>query len=366
MYIGILTYHRSHNYGALLQAYALKRFLNKQGYNNVGFVDYFPDYHTQMYANERKTLYRLSLKQKIKYPLYLIRVYYPLYKLKEKRRNSFIEFIEKYLIETAVGITDKCYDVVIYGSDQIWRKQKQKTCPGFNEVYFGNDIIKAKRRIVFSASMGIIDLDDSDKEFLSKSFRNFASISVREKELYETIKSFSDYPIRLTLDPVFLLTKEDWEHIIPVRLIEENYILFYNLQENDKAIEIVKYISSKLGYKIIEVIGVIRRPKYPSHIKLFEGPERFLSLLKYADFIVTSSFHGVALSIIFEKQFYACLSANIQRVASLLSIFDIENRLIKSVANVNLENSINYSHLTVLVNDEKKRSIEYLCNSINN
>ena len=361
MKIGILTYHRSHNYGALLQAYALKHFLMKQGYNDVEFVDYFPDYHRDMYANiERKKFKNLPLLKKIKYPLYLAFRYYPLYFTKERRRKNFNKFIEKYIIEKEVGLKDTDYDLVIYGSDQIWRKQKQKTCPGFNEIYFGDPIIKAKKRIAFSASMGIIDLEPEDKVFLSKSFKSFASISVREKDLFEVIKSFSDYPVINTLDPVFLLTKDDWDNIIPGRIIKEKYVFFYNLQENKEAREIAVYISSRLGYKLIEFVGVIRKIYYPAGIKAFEGPENFLSLLKYSDFVVTSSFHGVAFSIIFEKQFYACLPWNNQRVISLLNLFQVQDRFIKDVKDVNLTRFMDYKIITPIVKYEKEKTIEYL------
>jgi len=219
---------------------------------------------------------------------------------------------------------------------------------------------------VFSASMGIIDLDPDDREFLCRSFRNFSAISVREKDLFDVIRSFSDYPVEHTLDPVFLLTKEEWDKIIPGRIIKDKYILFYNLQGNKEAREIAEYFSSNLGYKIIELISVVRRAYSPANVRAFDGPENFLSLLKYAEYVITSSFHGVAFSIIFEKRFYACLSSNIHRVTSLLSLFGLENRLVKNYKEINLTDSINFKQISTLVNDEIRKSVDYLNNSISN
>ena len=48
MKIGILTYHRSHNYGALLQAVALRKVVEQLGHKAY-YIDYFPDYHREMH-----------------------------------------------------------------------------------------------------------------------------------------------------------------------------------------------------------------------------------------------------------------------------------------------------------------------------
>ncbi|MDO9546667.1 MAG: polysaccharide pyruvyl transferase family protein [Pelolinea sp.] len=68
-----------------------------------------------------------------------------------------------------------------------------------------------------------------------------------------------------------------------------------------------------------------------------DGPTEFLSLIEHAEFIVSSSFHGVAFLIIFKKQFYACLPTNHQRIASLLKILGIEDRLIRGAKDIRME-----------------------------
>lgn len=365
MKIGILTYHRSHNYGALLQAFALKTFLKKIGYYDVQFVDYYPDYHWDMYANIKRVSFKsLSFERKIKYPWYLIRYFLPLFILKEKRRQNFIKFIRKHIVKNVTGITNKNYDVVIYGSDQIWRKQRQKNCPSFNEVYFGNESINAKKRIAFSASMGIIDLNADDITFLKSHLCNFNSISVRETDLLEKIKSFSDYPIIQTLDPVFLLEKEDWINMISKRIIKSKYILFYNLQGNQEAKKIAQYISECTEYQIVELIGGIFGTHFARNVRPIDGPNQFLTWIRHAEYIVTSSFHGVALSIIFEKQFYSCIPNNAKRVSSLLDLFSLSDRLINSIEEVDLTNSINYHKIKPELNREREKSILFLQNSI--
>lgn len=363
MNVGILTYHQSHNYGALLQAYSLKNYLIKQGYE-VRFVDYFPDYHIQMYENvKRKPFKNLPLKQKLKYPLYYLVRFYPLYWLKKKRRKSFISFINEYILDKSNAPND--YDVVIYGSDQIWRKQKRSDCLGFNDVYFGSNFVQASKKIAFSASMGVVDLSEEDKSYLSESFKRFSAISVREKELFLEIKQFSEFPIEITLDPVFLLEEKEWNNLF-CEIEDQNYVLVYNLLEDKTVDYISQKVSEKFQCKKIEIRGSVTQSKYPSNFKVCAGPKEFLSLIKSARFVVTSSFHGVAFSLLFRKQFYTYLPVNSARVTDLLSTVGCIDRFIDRVEDVDIGKTIDYSKVFGLLRIEIDRSKQFLIKHLQN
>ncbi|TCO06903.1 polysaccharide pyruvyl transferase family protein [Natronoflexus pectinivorans] len=365
MKIGILTYHRSHNYGALLQAYALKTFLNNTGFKEVEFVDYFPEYHRKMYANEKAIPFKnYNLKGKIAYPLYYFKDFLTLYILKEIRRYNFNRFIKKHLIKNTSKYEEKEYDVVIYGSDQIWRKQKKESCPGFNDVYFGNESVKAKHRIAFSASMGIIDLSGSDKNYLVQSMNKFDYISVREKDLQTLLEELTNKDIKHTLDPVFLLPKKRWQDLITKRPISNNYILLYNLQNNQECNDIAQFIHNKTGFEIIEIIGTINKKNYPKNIKALAGPQEFINWIWHSQYVVTSSFHGVALSILFKKQFYTYLKSNSERVTSLLNSIELMDRYITDSGTIDLSESIKYNDNIMLLEKDIVYSERYIIDSI--
>jgi len=157
MNIGILTYHRAHNYGALLQAFALKTWMQTQGHY-VEMIDYWPAYHRAVYQILPHFKTR-SFKGKIKDIVFL---FLGLNKIL-KRRNSYEKFIQNYLQLPAKPIYTKkdelksiSCDFAIYGSDQIWRKQNLPLYKGFNEVYFGAYI--NTKKISYAASMGEISL----------------------------------------------------------------------------------------------------------------------------------------------------------------------------------------------------------------
>lgn len=358
MDIGILTYHRAHNYGAVLQAYGLKRYLEKSGYN-VNLVDYFPYYHQQMYeifpyGYFRRWGYKQKIRFCLEFPLLL--------RNKLKKRKLFNDFIDYYLKPDRTYIS-KCYDVLVYGSDQIWRYQSNPLYKGYNEVYFGSSHISARKRIAYSASMGKMDEFDDNHKFFNENLKNFDYISVREKDLISKIDSFYIGEVAETLDPVFLLSGDEWKSLAGENIICDKYILLYNLLNDSKLVTIARELSLEKGIKVVEITGSVKR-KYKKDTKMWEikmvnGPKEFLSLVMNAEDIITSSFHGVVFSILFQKSFFTFLPTNSTRVLSLLENLKLENRFIAQY-NSNDITEIDYSNVNLLLFSLIDRSKEYL------
>ena len=319
MKIGILTYHRSHNYGALLQAYALRKILSNYGHE-VTFVDYWPTYHQQRYA-----LFSLSILKYLNWKKKLLHIigYVRYYNSRKKRYIAFENFITEY-IYPYTSSTDETYDILIYGSDQIWRKQRE--IGNYNPAYFGK-IFKASRHISFAASMGELPYTEKDKLYVKKMLSNLDVISVRERELKEFVFNLG-YQCRQDLDPTLLLNKDEWINSLHiVSRLKEKYILFYNLSPNTFDLQKVKDFASamKLEVKIL-YSGAFKHPT-PERLTT-AGPADFLDLLYGADYILTSSFHGLAFALIFNKPFYASFSENSGRAASLLEALNLSDRML--------------------------------------
>lgn len=183
MKIGILTYHRSHNYGALLQAIALRHVLTGLGHDAY-FIDYWPEYHADMYKLFSSIeFHSYSLFGKIKY---IVKTAI-LSRNKIKRIKSFNRFIDRFITPHSLPTTES-FDIIIYGSDQIWRKQP-RIGYHFNPVYFGDNQFEAKKHITYAASMGNIkDLSPADEETIQKWLRHFSFISVRETDLQKNFQ----------------------------------------------------------------------------------------------------------------------------------------------------------------------------------
>ena len=160
MKIGILTFHRSRNYGALLQAKAMQDYLRSLGHD-VSFVDYWPPYHAQMYETFSKDKFReLSLYRMLTYLVRFILTF--------SRNNKRQEKTQVYINNFFTISEDKKFDLVIYGSDQIWRKQHKKSCPGFNPIFWGEGFVDTSHKIAYAASMGKIEIDFYNQDDLQK------------------------------------------------------------------------------------------------------------------------------------------------------------------------------------------------------
>lgn len=363
MKIGILTYHRSENYGAALQAYALQAFLLSQGHS-VEFVDYVHPEHKRMYDIYNKNkLKNKTFFEKIKYNISVILKFRRLY----TRKKRFEKFRNRYFITSSeTEFSQNKYDIAFYGSDQIWRKQHALGLDDFNDVYFGSDFINANKKVSYAASMGILHNSEKDIAKLEMLLKNFNAISVREKDLYNLIQPLTDKKVEVVLDPVFLINLKEWKQIITKRIVKEKYILLYNLIHNDDAVACAKQIAKKNGYDIIEINGRIESTLYYKSKRLNNaGPLEFLSLLSYSEFVVSTSFHGIAFSIIFNKQFYAFLKEHSERVVNILDMFNLSDRFYPKKEEIAKMNNINFDAVNLIVERDIAKSVEFIENSIN-
>lgn len=365
MKIGILTFHRAINYGAFLQAFALKTYLTRLGHQ-VEIVDYWPEGHADVYRLISKSWKKRSLVGKIKFFISLILRY----NRTKKRIECMQLLVEKYFgltstpsYPTAESLKNLSYDYVIYGSDQIWWKSTIPNYTGFDPVYWGEYLPDSINKVAYAPSMGIIDLTAYDKEQIKKWLCNFSSLSVRETGLYEAIHGLTDKEMPIVIDPVFLLSKEQWESFCH-SVDREKYILYYNLIPSQEADELVKKLQKKCGYDIVEITGAVNPKKIGKRYVQTADAIEFISLIRNAEFVVTSSFHGTAFSIIFEKQFLAVgFGKKVGRVESLLKQLGITQRLISDVDNM-LEDRIDYFSVKKRINFLCIHSMRYLKVSI--
>lgn len=364
MKIGILTYQRAENYGALLQAYAMISYLKSLGHD-VSFVDYWPKYHSEYFKLFSWSRFlRASIKGKI---VMLSRLFSMNSFLARKRKlQQFM--IERLDLPIQPAYTEKSsftekYDTVVYGSDQIWRKQNPGG-GGFDRWYFGADIICTDKRIVYAGSMGSISNRQEDGMYMKEQMTNFSSISVREKDLHDFLGQLGITSC-MVMDPVFLLERDQWRKLFKRTDYIKKYILFYNLLNSSESINFANRLSKDTGLPIIEISKSTTLHRPNTHLVKDASLERFLQLIDGAEYVVSSSFHGVAMSIIFEKQFFAVgMGAKSNRVVSLLEAAGIKERYIESSPNQISLSQIDYDMVRIRIQDDIKKSKGYLCKAL--
>jgi len=358
MKIGILTYHRAHNFGAVLQAYALRTFLKSKG-NEVEFIDYWPKYRNGMYDLFSLDFKNKSVKENIKQTARMCFSYFK----KRDRYNRFESFITDYLevsnknmITEGSQIEDK-YDYIVFGSDQIWRYNEFLLHKGFDEVYWGIYPKKsASKKITYAASMGKMAADKIDKNILINYLDNFEAISIRELKLKNYIDDIYKKDTFHVLDPVFLIEKKQWEELADNSALGDNYLLLYNLNASRDATILAEKFADEKKLKIKELTGSVRPFLDEERYKQRYGPLEFLGAIRNAEFVVATSFHGVAFSILFEKQFVALgMKDNAERVKGLLFALGIEDHYIDDIKSFSMKR-IDYKNVNLKLKDLKQYS----------
>lgn len=372
MKIGILTFHRAHNYGALLQCFALKEYIESLGHH-VSVIDYWPDYH----ANTYKLIPDFKSKTiegKIKALLLFALGYTRLKKRAEGYSRFMIEFlkIEKNIkYRTASDLKSLEFDVVVYGSDQIWWKANLPGFKGFDWVYWGLQPEKVKKKITYAPSMGIMNYTDDEKIQIKQALNNFNAISLREKAANRLLKETMGIEAQLVLDPVFLVSKTRWEDICnskPSSINKtEKYIFFYHLMKNEDACILAKKAAKYFGCRVIEIRGRVDALKFGNRYMQTVDPIAFIQLIRNAEFVISTSFHGTAFSILFEKQFIATgMGNNAERAKSLLNSIGLGNRYQNNTKTANFNEHIDYIQVNHLLDEYRKKSNNYLSVNLEN
>lgn len=360
--IGILTFHQALNYGAVLQAYALKAVCESLG-NTVYVIDYEYGGFDEKLAPVSKFVHSPN-KWKALFPLVRGLMGYPWDKRREK---AFHEFRKKYLSEsikcsTAEDIAALGYDVLIAGSDQIWNCDITKH--RYDPVFF-MDFETSAKKIVYAASSEDVPFSpEKEVSFVKELEQIQGAVSIREKKLADYVARLTAKKYPVVIDPTLLAGKSLIEKMEIPETPQETYILLYQIDTNPNSDISVKTLREKFGCTVYTMtvprIGDFKGRKGEL------GPEKFLALLKGAKFVVTNSFHGIALSVIYQKQFFAYNNNGVMsRIDGLLGQLDLLNRKVELVQDILEENIIDYriidSRLEILRHD----SMDFLVRAIN-
>ncbi len=324
MKIGTITFHGSHNYGSVLQAYALQEYVIKLLSSNhvpceYQIINFRSDAQKQKYAAPKPD----SIKHFLKW-----RMYVPYRKPLALQALKFEQFIEERLsiteeFSSASALPDIAsrFDILIAGSDQIWNIRAKD----FDFAYLFPGC--SARKISYAASLGPLSIDwgQYDAKTYADLLREFESISVREKKSKEMLlEVIEGKDIEILPDPTLLLSCANWRKI-ESDMNPGRYILFYCLEPTREHIRIAQLLSRKLQLPVITTRYRNKYDYFNPFIKQYDaGPCDFLSLVDHATAILTSSFHGTVFSLIYGKPFYVINGMEDGRIRDILKLFGAE------------------------------------------
>lgn len=358
--VGLVNYYYSNNnYGAVIQAYALQEILSKMGYN-VEIIDF---------RNSSRRIDRFLRE----------------IRLINSPHNSFELFRKKYLKLSyrrfywpfQLQLTKFDYDVVIVGSDQMWRadfnSSKTKIAP--HTIFYLSFLTNNVKRLAYAISFGV-DYWNTGKfkrynDKVIAEIRKFYAVSVREKQGIKICADNFGIDVSLVLDPTLLIDKSCFDNLIPnIQAKELNQIAYYKLDHSSEFEKTLNFLSVYTKIKLQDIY----HKDTPESKNLFEylSIQDWLGCIRDSAMVVTDSYHCVCLSIIFHKKFiyFTNIQRGVSRIESLLSVLGISNRIYSSfeavVSDRRWEEPIEYSLVDKKLNKLKSDSINFLYKSLLN
>lgn len=316
MKIGIISFYKgNHNYGGILQAYALQKYLKKCGHEAYQIcLDYAPSLPL---TRKQKLMKLVSLKGKA------LKVIYD--KIKSRKIKNDTSKISKMIaegfndFEKAIPHTQKVYrademeelnnvfDIFICGSDQVWAPLSDEwyTFPHEKSYFLA---FTNKRKISYAASFGVSNIPEKHLQFAVPLLEKFDAISVRESSASITLNKNLNREVAVVVDPTLLFTGEEWIEMLGVRrnLCSNPVMLAYLLGKSDENRKTATACANELSavLKVVPFIGEYTPTDFFFGDEQLIGitPKDFLEYIYNADYIVTDSLCRQNLVLFFHEE----------------------------------------------------------------
>lgn len=368
MNIGILTFHGSHNYGSVLQAYALSKQLSEMGHQ-VQIINLRNQAQKDAYSIFKKRPF--SVRNLI-FDGFTVMTYCP----RKRRFRNFEYFInhvlpitmEEYGSGEELRNAKLDFDAYVTGSDQVWNP----SCQDFEPAYYLDFVDESKLRVAYAPSLGKANHNSSDLSLIRNLLKNMDSISCREEDGVRVLQQLTTKLVTHVCDPVILLDKKYWDEFATEPLYKEPYILTYFLNNNHGDRSQVDYLRKATGCRVIALNEYISDWLNPHvSLRIDVTPQQFVSLIKNATYVLTNSFHATAFSVIFERTFFTAIASqsdvhnnNDSRKIDFLKQLGLESRLIPNGTVPDLSAAIDYSNTRQRLQEFRNNSMNYLTQSL--
>lgn len=363
MRICTITCQNAENYGARLQAYALSSYLEGRGHD-VRVIDYRPDYMT--FSTRPLFWPGMSIRQ-----LGKLLIQFP-DRIRSIARHRRLERFSS----TSIRLTDKVYnssdelrksppeaDAYIAGSDQIWNPLFRN---GLDSAYYLDFGDSGTRRVSYAASFAISSLPQESVDFIRRNIGRFDRISVRERSGLGILQSLGYEGVQVA-DPVFLLSREEWDMVADSSLsrLDEDYILVYDFMRSSEIRRVALQISSRTGSRIYSVGSFSLG--YADRNFLTTDPATFVKLIRNSRAVICNSFHGIVFSMIYHRNFLVVMRQDglNDRMYDILERFCLTGRIADSSSTIDsLMSDIDYKSVDGILESEILKSRKYLDDSL--
>lgn len=363
--VGIITFHRAYNYGAILQSYALSKKISEMNYE-CEIVDVLDPVESSR---------KIGLKRKLilfaRNLIYFDRTLG--YKKRCKKidrfvKNNFNLSPEKYDAENISNANDK-YKTFVVGSDQVWNLSFKN-----NHIYLLDFVCESNYRMSYAASFGYSQIPEKFLEHSRESIKKFNAISVREQTGLSILKEQLgiDGGV-LVVDPTLLYDDGEWKAMVDLSISKskrifqnERIVLYYAVAPQCHLLDLAIKTAHEKNMTLV-ILNNSTEIKVKGAINFYDaGIEDFIYLFSKAEYVFTTSFHGLAFSINFNKRFVFETSkeknnAN-DRLLSLVGELGLDERSINKLNDV--DSPIDWVKVNKKLQLLRERSVSFINNNL--
>lgn len=357
MRVGILSKHRVVNYGSFLQAFALKRMLEKMGHK-VSFIDLKPEEGKKVnYLFDEPKWKRIARNLIRKRDLTKYVDFY------NARQELFLDKLFRRLGLSVNPSYNSKYDAVLIGSDEMFNCTEEGVFWGESMQMFGEGI-ESPNIFSYAASFGYTTLERLKQRGLEEKVsrllkENFKNISVRDKNSEKIVKTLTGVNSQMHLDPVLIY---DFSADMPKKVNQNNYIAVYgydNRVKETEYIEQIKAFAKKTGKKLL---GIGMWQDWCDE-NVMAPPFEVLAYIRDADYVFCETFHGAIFSIKFNKNFVCCVrDSNYNKLYNLLETLQCTDRIVSREQSIEtlFGQKPNYNFSNEKIAQERERTLQYL------
>ena len=325
--VGIQTFFQN-NYGAVLQAYALKSYIEESCSGDVEVINFTTDNHLKTFKVFKKNAGGNIAATIAKNIILFIR--YGRIKRQYKRINAFknkhLNLTRRYSSMEDMFNNMPEEDVYVTGSDQVFNPKSP-----YMPVYYLSFDKKGKKKVAYAPSFGISEFTQELTDKISSLLKDFDALSCREQVGADYMASIVGNPVPSVVDPVLLLDSSRWSKVAAPVNLKYKYIFVYDRNGGNNLLNLAKRLSKETKLPIV-VISADNCCLYGVKKKIFDaGPEEFIGYIKKAEYVVTDSFHGTMFSLIFGKQFYVypAIPSLFSRIENVLCKLGLQERIVR-------------------------------------
>jgi len=354
--IGILTFHRSLNVGAVLQAWALHIYLRSKGFD-ARIIDY-----GHIGCSPRLKIKQFCLRS-------IVRLFYHFimsFPMEDFRRAKYSKFINDHFFMTRnVCRTDLPFlsmDCYICGSDLIWHPDRNEE----DMSYFLDFVSSEARKVAYAPSFGDGHFSAAQERMIKESINRFDLLSVRETFSCKVLRNFANIDAPIVCDPTILLSVSYYVNVERrVKKLPSQYILLYVICGHPFAEAFSEKLSDETGLKVIYYFsgeGMSRCSKHQKGRLMNVGPAEFLYLVHNSSAVVTNSYHGLVFSLLYHKTPYVMLNDSKLdvRMTDLTSYVGLSGNVVSASDTRRRDTNINWQNVDNRLRDLRQTGVSFL------